>query len=162
MDGTTQVVKDQLGRPFEINPQPSVDPAMFPGGFVSPEQAALAGITLPYRQIIRDPFLCALSADGENTPIDRDTITARKCTSFMVVNSNLCWARFRGAATADDVIAEGEGRLIPPGFAGVFSTQYPLFISCRAVVRPGFPLTDDDGSPLSFVPLEFNYGIGGA
>lgn len=161
-DGTTQVVKDQLGRPFEVTPQPTIDPAMLPGGEFSPEQAALANVNMPFRKIVRDPFLCMVGVEPVLTAIDRDGLIAKRVTSFHVVNPNPFYCRLRGSSGEGDEIAEGEGWLWPPGFVGVYSTQYPAFVSCIAVERPGFPLRDDDGNLMPMHPLELAYGIGGA
>lgn len=163
-DGTTQVVKDQLGRPFEALPAPSAGAsandaaAMLPSTEFTPEQRAMAMLPLPFRNIIRDPFLPDIAAAATTTPYPQalvDAIKAKGCSSFRIVNPNLCYLRFRGATGPNDKIAEGEGRLIAPGAAEVFSTQNPTHLSVLPVARPGFPVPAQLASP------ELNYGIGG-
>lgn len=162
-DAQTQVITDPLGRPYDVAPQATIDPAMLPGGEFSPEQAALANVNMPFRKIIRDPFLCAVGEQAVTTPIDRALLISKRVTSFHVVNPNPFYCRLRGATgEPSDNIVDNEGWLWPPGFVGVYSTQYPAFVSCIAVERPGFPLRDDEGALLPFYPLELAYGIGGA
>lgn len=162
-DGMTQVVKDQLGRPFEALPAAAAPAAtdaaaMLPGSDFTPEQRAMATLPLPFRNLIRDPFLPDIAATATTTAYPQalvDAIKSRGCSSFRIVNPNLCYLRFRGATGPNDKIAEGEGRLIAPGAAEVFSTQNPTHLSLLPVARPGYPVPAQLASP------ELNYGIGG-
>lgn len=130
--------------------------AMLPTTEFTPEQAAMAQLPLPFRNIIRDPFVPAIAAQPTTTAYPQamiDAITA-KCSSFRIINPNTCYLRFRGASGLNDKIAEGEGRLIGPGAVEVFSTQNPTHLSIMPVARPGFPIPAELASP------ELNYGIG--
>lgn len=95
-------------------------------------------------------------------------------TSFCVVNSFPIWVRLRGSGRVAQIgardgaaptfkpVEDGRGWLFPPGFMGVFSTQYPKWVSGMAVERPGFPIKDDEGNPLyPNAVLELSYGRGG-
>lgn len=131
--------------------------AMLPANEFTDAQREMARLPLPFRNLIRDPFLAEVAATAKTTayPAEMATAIATKCSSFQVTNPNLCWVRFRGATNADDKCSEGQGRCIPPGFVGVYSTQNPQFLTTLPVARPGYPI------PAEFAPLELNYGIGG-
>lgn len=78
-----------------------------------------------------------------------------QATSWFVVNPNECWVRLRGTTSGSYVpVAANTGWAFPPGFAGVFSTQKPIFMSTLAVAKPGRPL------PSEYAPLELIYGGG--
>jgi hypothetical protein len=160
-----RVVLNSAGQPIEAQAsdgnQAATMAALPPGEFTD-AQALLAGISMPFRKLIRDPFLCPVGLAAATTPIDRVAITDKSCTSFQVVNANPFWVRLRGCTGPDDNIREGEGWLWPPGFVGVYSTQYPDFVSSIAVARPRFPITDASGAFLyPGARLELSYGIGG-
>lgn len=130
---------------------------MLPGSDFTEQQRAMAMLPLPFRNIIRDPFVPAIAAQATTTaypPAMIDAIRNNGCSSFRIINPNGCYLRFRGAVNADDKIKEGEGRLIGPGAAEVFSTQNPTHLSIMPVARPGFPVPAELASP------ELNYGIG--
>jgi hypothetical protein len=120
-------------------------------------QRAMAQLPLPFRNIIRDPFVPEIGQTAKTTAYPRamiDVIKA-KCSSFRVSNPNQCYVRFRGANGSGDLIKEYEGRQVGPGAVEVFSTQNPTHLSVIPVARPGFPI------PSDLAPLELNYGIGG-
>jgi hypothetical protein len=132
MGDSTSVVTDQLGRPFEaVQPATTGSAAsaaagMLPSSDFTPEQAAMAQLPLPFRNIIRDSFVPDIGSTAKTTAYPQsliDTIRTKGCSSFRVINPNLCYIRFRGAAGPDDLMIEGQGRLIAPGAAEVFSTQ---------------------------------------
>jgi hypothetical protein len=84
-------------------------------------------------------------------------------TSFGIVNSYPVYIRLLGTPMGgpQQMAAEGKGWLVPPGHFGVYSTQFPMGLSCIAVERPGFPLFDDDGDLLyPQAALELFYGSG--
>lgn len=161
MGDTTTVVTDQLGRPFEVAQAPASGSgsaaASLPSSDFTPGQAAMATLPLPFRNIVRDPFVPDISAGGKTTAYPQAMVDAiaAKCSSFRIINPNVCYIRFRGATGTGDVIKEGEGRLLAPGAAEVFSTQNPTHLSVMAVARPGYPV------PAALASPELNYGIGG-
>lgn len=128
--------------------------AMLPTSDFTPEQIAMAKLPLPFRNLIRDPFLAAVgtvTAYGAYA----DQIVAKSCSSFRVINPNSCYIRFRSASGPGDTIADGQGRLMAPGSVETFSTQNPTHLAVMAVARPGFPI------PSELAAVELNYGIGG-
>jgi len=132
--------------------------AMLPSADFTPEQAAMAKLPLPFRNIIRDPFIPAIALTAKTTAYPAAflaAMAAKGCSSFRIINPNQCCIRFRGASGLTDVIAENEGRLLGPGGVEVFSTQNPTHLSVMPVARPGFPI------PSELAPVELNYGIGG-
>lgn len=164
----TRIVQNSVGNYIETTQQDAASPdasAVLPMDDFSAEQAALAGIAMPFRKTVRDPFMCGVGLEAVTTPIDRDLLVRKKCTSFHVVNPNPFYVRLRGSSGEGDDIGEGEGWLWPPGFVGVYSAQYPSFVSAIAVARPGFPIADASGAFLyegTAAPIELAYGIGGA
>ncbi|GGB15049.1 hypothetical protein GCM10011380_00580 [Sphingomonas metalli] len=132
--------------------------AMLPSPDFTDAQKAMARLPLPFRNVIRDPFVPAIAATAKTTAYPQaflDMMAAKGCSSFRIINPNSCAVRFRGATGADDLIKEGEGRLLGPWQTEVFSTQNPTFLSVMPVVRPGLPI------PADLAPVELNYGIGG-
>lgn len=152
------VYRDSAGnyREKPIQPADSAT-AMLPSPDFTPEQAAMAKLPLPFRNILRDPFIPAIAATAKTTaypPAFLAAMAAKGCSSFRIINPNTCYIRFRGATGMTDVIAEYEGRLMEPGAVEVFSTQNPTHLSVMPVARPGFPISSE------LAPLELNYGIG--
>lgn len=130
---------------------------MLPSPDFTDEQKAMARLPLPFRNLIRDPFLPQIAATAKTTAYPQalvDVIIA-KCSSFRIINPNACAIRFRGATGPGDLIQEGEGRLLGPWQTEVFSTQNPTYLSVMPVARPGLPVPADLARP------ELNYGIGG-
>lgn len=118
----------------------------------------------PFRRYT-DPTLVPVSAtpsQANAASVAADFIP-KGTTSFLVVNSNLCWVRLQGTGRNADgtapasavLAAENKGWLFPPGFTGVFTTQFPAWMSAIAVARDGYPLAG-----LTLVPLEVSYGGG--
>jgi hypothetical protein len=130
--------------------------ADLPSGDFTPEQAAMARLPLPFRNMVHDPFIPEIGQTARTTPYSSSLIAAieGKCSSFRIINPNQCYVRFRGASGPNDLIKEGEGRLIGPGAVEVFSTQNPTHLSVLPVARPGLPI------PAELASLELNYGIG--
>lgn len=152
------VRRDSAGHLFDA-PDVGTDTsaAMLPSPDFTPEQAAMAKLPLPFRNLIRDPFIPSIAPTPKTTAYPEDYVAAiqsKGCSSFRIINPNLCYLRFRGSTGATDVIKEGEGRLVAPGAAEVFSTQNPTHLSVMPVARPGFPI------PTELSPPELNYGIG--
>lgn len=84
-------------------------------------------------------------------------------TAFMVVNPNICWVGLRGTTPVEGqppptepamTTLDGTDWLFPPGHVGVYTTQYPVFMSAVALNFPGF------GLPGQYVPLRIYYGYG--
>ena len=141
----------------QIAPPGDDSAAMLPAPDFTDEQRAMAKLPLPFRNLIRDPFLAPVEAQPKTTAYPQafiDTMALKGCSSFRIINSNKCYCRFRGATGLNDKISEGQGRLIAPGAVEVFSTQNPTHLSVMPVARPDYPI------PTEFVPLELNYGIG--
>lgn len=86
--------------------------------------------------------------------------------AFAVFNPNVCCAALRGTSrpTGQPVptvplLAQPDGLdwLLPPGFWGVFSTQYPFFMSAMAL---SMPIAPDVPADAALVPLRLWYGVG--
>lgn len=97
----------------------------------------------------------------------------RGITSFSLTNSWPVWIWVKASGVIRQVsniktgtfapAAEGDGTLIPPSpFFGIFSTQYPIWVSAVAVDRPGFPIYQSDGETLRYpdAALVIQYGGG--
>lgn len=127
---------------------------MLPSPDFTDEQKAMARLPLPFRNIIRDPFRPDIASTPRTTAYPQamiDTIKAKGCSSFRIINPNSCPIRFRGAADLDDLIKDGEGRLLGPWQTEVFSTQNPTHLSVMVV----------GDAPAVLAKPELNYGIGG-
>lgn len=124
----------------------------------TPTQAAMAQLPLPFRNLIRDPFIPVIGATPITTAYPQaflDMMVAKGCSSFRIINPNSCPIRFRGAAGLDDLIQEGEGRLVGPWQTETFSTQNPTFLSVMFSPSGGMTIPTTPRDP------ELNYGIGG-
>jgi len=154
-----RVYIDSSGIPREAPIVPGDTAAsMLPSPDFTPEQQAMAKLPLPFRNILRDPFIAPVVIGGKTIAYPQTTVDAirnKGCSSFRIINPNQCCIRFRGAKDMDDLIKEGEGRLLGPGGVEVFSTQNPTHLSVMPVARPGLPV------PSELSPVELNYGIGG-
>lgn len=91
----------------------------------------------PFRRVT-DPFVLNVAPTAQRFDVPMDLKSAGY-TSFYVVNPNSFWVRLRGSQGSYVAITETTGWLFPPGFAGVFSTQYPEFMSAMSVTRQGLP-----------------------
>jgi hypothetical protein len=119
--------------------------------------------SIPFRRI-SDPVQLTVAATPTMTMVPQDRLkdpkSGQRVTSFYVVNPNSVYVRFKGFSTADDcanqAVTPTTGWLVPPGFVGVFSTQYPMCGSTLAVSMPGNPIT----SATTYAPLEWSYGFG--
>lgn len=154
-----KVYRDSAGFYREVPVQDGSDSAsaMLPSPDFTDEQKAMARLPLPFRNIIRDPFVPTIGAAAKTTAYPQAMIDAiaAKCSSFRIINPNSCAIRFRGASGPSDLIQEGEGRLLGPWQTEVFSTQNPTHLSVMPVARPGMAVPTELASP------ELNYGIGG-
>lgn len=84
-------------------------------------------------------------------------------TSFGMVSSFPIWIRLLGSSETSGFRAaqEWDGWLVPPYHFGIYSTQYPKWVSCIAVDRPNFPIRNADGGLLyPEAKLELFYGSG--
>jgi hypothetical protein len=156
----SQLYVDSAGNLFDALSTGAADTsiAMLPSPDFTDEQKAMARLPLPFRNILRDPFLPDIGATAKTTAYPQamiDAIKSKGCSSFRIINPNSCPIRFRGSTGAGDVIKEGEGRLLGPWAVEVFSTQNPTHLSVMPVARPGLPI------PAEFASPELNYGIGG-
>jgi hypothetical protein len=119
--------------------------------------------SIPFRRM-SEPVQLAVGATAQTTMVPperlRDPANGLPLNSFYVVNPNNVYVRVKGYSNADDCannsVTPTTGWLFPPGFTGVFSTQYPMCGSAMAVPMPGYPLT----SSTTYVPLEWSYGFG--
>lgn len=130
---------------------------MLPSSDFTDEQKAMARLPLPFRNIIRDPFRPDIGTEPKTTayPTGMAEAIAAKCSSFRIINPNNCPMRFRGASGPNDVIKDGEGRLLGPWQTEVFSTQNPTHLSVMFDPTPDLPIPAAPRRP------ELNYGIGG-
>lgn len=98
-----------------------------------------------------DPFLLTVGATAQrfDVPID---IKGSGYTSFCVVNPNSFWVRLKGSNGNYSPVTSTTGWMLPPGFFGIFSTQYPEFMSAMSVTAQG--MTAGTGV------LEVSYGGG--
>jgi hypothetical protein len=118
---------------------------------------------IPFRRM-SEPVQLAVGPTAQMTmvPPDRlkDPANGQPLTSFYVVNPNNVYVRFKGYSSAADCtnlsVTDTTGWLVPPGFVGIFSTQYPMCGSTKAVSMPGYPIT----SATTYAPLEWSYGFG--
>lgn len=84
-------------------------------------------------------------------------------TSFGVVNAFPVYMRLVGSSEASGFVPAEDwmGWCIPPGHFGIYSTQFPKWVSCLAVARPGYPIYDAEGDLLyPEAKLELFYGSG--
>ncbi len=86
--------------------------------------------------------------------------------AFAVFNPNVCAVGLRGTSrpTGNPVpttplLAQADGLdwVFPPGFWGVFSTQYPFFMSAIAL---SMPIAPDVPTDAALAPLRLWYGQG--
>lgn len=86
--------------------------------------------------------------------------------AFGVFNPNTCCVGLRGTSRptgqpdpTKPLLAQTDGLdwLLPPGFWGVFSTQYPFFMSAIAL---SMPIAPDVPADSALVPLRLWYGMG--
>lgn len=86
--------------------------------------------------------------------------------AFGVFNPNTCCVGLRGTSRPTGqsmptvpLLAQADGLdwLLPPGFWGVFSTQYPFFMSAIALSMPIAPDVPADGA---LAALRVWYGMG--
>lgn len=114
--------------------------------------------TFAFRRIT-DPLQVPVAAEPTKFDVPADFFAeggpGYKTTAFLVVNPNMCWVRLRGTSSGPHrPVSPRMGWLFPPGFVGVFSTQYPVTMSAMAVAMPGVAL------PTEFAPLDLIYGGG--
>lgn len=84
-------------------------------------------------------------------------------TSFGMVNAFPVYMRLVGSSEASGFkpAQDWVGWCVPPYHFGIYSTQYPKWVSAVAVERPGFPIYDDEGGLLyPEAKLELFYGSG--
>lgn len=128
--------------------------------------------TYPFRRRT-DPFRIPATNAPSQVLIGPDLAVVKGLTSFLMVNSYPVWMRLKGSGVIRmssgtqtgtfSPVAEGEGWLIPPApFFGVFTTQYPVWVSAMAVARPNYPIFAADGTTLLYpdAVLEIAYGGG--
>ncbi|TXN36346.1 hypothetical protein [Methylobacterium sp. WL7] len=119
--------------------------------------------TIPFRRM-SEPVMVQIGPTPQTTMIPaaslKDPMNGLPLSSFYVVNPNSVYVRVKGFSNAADCanigVTETTGWLWPPGFVGVFSTQYPFCASAMAVSKPGFPIT----ASTTYAPLEWSYGPG--
>lgn len=87
-----------------------------------------------------DPYMVPAGASASKFDVP-DDLKSSGYMSFCVVNPNPFWVRLRGSTGTYVAVTDTTGWLFPPGFFGIFSTQYPEFMSAMGVVRQGLPVT---------------------
>jgi len=100
---------------------------------------------------LTDPFMLTVAPTAQRFDVPVD-LKAAGYTSFCVVNPNAFWVRLKGSNGTYSSVTTTTGWMLPPGFFGVFSTQYPDFMSAMSVTAQG--LTAGSGV------LEVSYGGG--
>lgn len=158
----TRLARNSVGAVVETPPTTAdATAAMLPPGQFTTAQAEMAKLPLPFRNLIRDPFVPDILATGAKTTqypaAFLQKMADMSCSSFRVINPNPCFVRFRGATDGNDLVQSGQGRLMAPFGVEVFSTQNPTYLSVMPVARPGYPIP----AQSDLAPLELNYGIGG-
>lgn len=121
--------------------------------------------TFPFRRI-SEPVMVAIGPAAQMTAVPASTLTnpntGLPLTTFHVANPNKVWVRLKGYSAASDCsnpntgVTPTTGWLWPPGYVGVYSTQFPMCVSAMAVPEPGYPLD----SSVTYAPLELSYGTG--
>lgn len=109
---------------------------------------------IPYRRLT-DPLSLPYGTNSQRFVVPAGYIPA-EATTFRVTNSGASWVRLKGAqgsAASTLAIQDGEGWLYPPGFSGIFTTQYPEAMATISVAKGGVAA----GSGI----LEISYGMGG-
>lgn len=125
--------------------------------------AAQSTQTIPFRRMT-DPVQVQIGPTPQMTMVPqeklKDPANGLPLSSFYVANPNQVWVRVKGFDNAADCqnigVTTTTGWLWPPGFVGVFSTQYPVCASAMAVSMPGYPIT----ASTTYAPLEWSYGPG--
>lgn len=82
--------------------------------------------------------------------------------SFAMVNAFPVFMRLVGSSQESGFIpaADWTGWLIPPYHFGIYSTQYPKWVSAIAVDRPGYPIMNGQSLLYPTAVLELFYGAG--
>jgi hypothetical protein len=119
--------------------------------------------TIPFRRM-SEPVQLTVGTASQPTMIPPeklvDPVSNQRLNSFLVVNPNQVWVRYRGFNNAADCqnigVTPTTGWLVPPGFVGVFSTQYPVCGATMAVSMPGYEIK----TTTTFAPIEWHYGFG--
>jgi hypothetical protein len=119
--------------------------------------------TIPFRRMT-EPVQVNIGPTPQMTMVPptslKDPMNGLPLSSFYVVNPNQVWVRVKGFNNATDCqnigVTPTTGWLWPPGFVGVFSTQFPVCASAMAVSMPGYPITQS----TTYAPLEWSYGPG--
>ena len=103
----------------------------------------LSGGQIGFRRIT-DPLQVPVSSSAGQFLIPEGYIPT-DANAFLIVNPNLFWMRLRGSgqygqgeyAPVTGTDGQGTGWLFPPGFVGVFTTQFPRFLSTMSVSKQG-------------------------
>lgn len=109
-----------------------------------------------------DPVLIPVGLTASSVPVPMAYTGGAAQTgynAFFIVNPNACFVRLKGfndVNAAKGLVTATTGWLFPPGFAGVFGTQYPSYMSAMAFDTPAYPLANIS----TFLPLEISYGQG--
>lgn len=154
MDGVLAAITDLIG----VMRANAGD--MLPGADFTEQQKTMAMLPMPFRNMIRDPFIPEIGLTAKTTAYPQaflDAMVAKQCSSFRIINPNPFPIRFRGASALDDLIQPNQGRLLGPWQTEVFSTQNPKFLSVVPAPLPGYTLP----AASDLAPPELNYGIGG-
>lgn len=112
-----------------------------------------------------DPLILPVSSSAQQYTVPANYFSTGGpglgATSFMVVNPNNFWVRLKGSGdnrpgvtnTASyTAVTATTGWLFPPGYVGVFATQFPVWMSTMSV--------DYQGLGTGSGTLEIYYGGG--
>ena len=105
----------------------------------------LSGGQIGFRRIT-DPLQLPVGTTASQFPIP-DGYIPSDANAFLIINPNNFWVRLRGSGqygvgTFNPVVGtdgQGTGWLFQPGFFGVFTTQFPNFLSTISVPKQGLP-----------------------
>lgn len=95
-----------------------------------------------------EPIICPVDVTAQKTILPANFFTTApglNSQSFYIVNPNNFWIRLKGSGNAltgtGDYVAvtATTGWLFGPGFIGVFSSQFPLYLSFLSVTFQGLP-----------------------
>jgi hypothetical protein len=124
-------------------------------------------MSVAFRRMTRAlPVAVFNTPTAQNVTTVPDGFILPSYNAFGVFNPNTCCVGLRGtsrptgqAIPTIPLLAQSDGLdwLLPPGFWGVFSTQYPFFMSAIAL---SMPIAPDVPADAGLVPLRLWYGMG--
>lgn len=124
-------------------------------------------MSVAFRRMTRAlPVTVVNTPTAQNATTVPDGFILPSYNAFGVFNPNTCCVGLRGTSRPTGqpiptvpLLAQSDGLdwLLPPGFWGVFSTQYPFFMSAIAL---SMPIAPDVPADSGLVALRLWYGMG--